>query len=315
MRAAIVINRIRMLASSLVILIGIVRGNDCRAAEETSDSVSLAVRSEGGWHVVDSQNFRCRCKLPESEARRLAESCEAWRNRLQKMWISNPDQRTDWNPKCDVVVHPNRLDYNQALNRAGDTSVGSTNMKFDQGRVVYSRIDVRADADDWSNAALPHELTHVVLGGRFGGHALPRWADEGIAMLSESAGKHRERMTNLRGIASRRQLLAMNDVVRMNRLPNPGQRDAFYGQSVALTSWLIQKSNPARFADFIEELQKQGIEDALRKHYQIEGIHGLQREWDQWVEKPEAMELVRLKLHEGLMPIIASIKIVDSAGP
>ena len=72
-------------------------------------------------------------------------------------------------------------------------------MNFDQGRTVLRRIDVRADASDWSNAALPHELTHVVLGERFGGHALPRWADEGIAMLSESREKHRERVANLRG--------------------------------------------------------------------------------------------------------------------
>jgi hypothetical protein len=188
-------------------------------------------------------------------------------------------------------------------------------MNFDHGRVVFCQIDVRADADDWSNAALPHELTHVVLGERFGGHALPRWADEGIAMLSESSEKHRERLTHLRGTMARRQLLSVDELVRMDRLPNAAQRDAFYGQSVALTSWLIQRSTPARFADFIEDSQNLGMSEALKRHYRIEGVAGLQREWDQWTRQPETVDLVRLKLHDGLMPIIASIKAVDSPNP
>ena len=70
-----------------------------------------------------------------------------------------------WSLKCDVHVHPHREAYNRALNRANDTSVGSTMMNFDEGRAVLRRIDVRTDASDWSNAALPHELTHVVQQG------------------------------------------------------------------------------------------------------------------------------------------------------
>ncbi len=277
------------------------------SAEEISTvSIPSSVQASGSWTVVETPNFRCRCQLPEGDARRLAESCETWRNRLRKMWITEADA-ANWQPKCEVCVHPDKSAYNRALNRPGDTSVGSTMMNFDQGRAVLRRIDLRADASDWSNAALPHELTHVVVGERFGGHALPRWADEGIAMLSESSEKHRERLTHLRDVLVKRQSLALGDLVRLERIPAPHQRDAFYGQSVALTSWLIRQSTPARFADFIEESQRQGMNVALKQHYRLDGLIALQREWDQWTRSPETIEFVSLPLHVGLTPIIAAV--------
>ena len=72
-------------------------------------------------------------------------------------------------------------------------------------------------------------------------------------MLSESSEKHRERLTNLQETLVRRPALSLADLVRAERMPQPHLRDAFYGQSVALTSLLIRKSTPAKFADFIEE--------------------------------------------------------------
>lgn len=263
-----------------------------------------AIRVANGWKVVETANFLCRCQLPDGDARRLAECCEAWRSRLRKTWISNSDA-ADWVPKCEVTVHPDRLAYNTALNRPGDVSVGSTMMNFDQGRTVLRRIDVRADASDWSNAALPHELTHVVLGERFGGHALPRWADEGIAMLSESPEKHRERLTNLREILNRRQSMRLEDLVATNRLPAAQMRNAFYGQSIALTSLLVRQSTPAQFADFIELSQREGFERALKSRFGIDGFSALNREWDRWTRTPESMDFVTLQLHDGLTPIVA----------
>jgi hypothetical protein len=179
-------------------------------------------------------------------------------------------------------------------------------MNFDQGRTVLRRIDVRADASDWSNAALPHELTHVVLGERFGGHALPRWADEGIAMLSESPEKHDERLANLRDLLSRQRSMPLAEMIQLNRIPAPHQRDAFYGQSVALTSWLVRRSSPAQFADFIEDSQKIGFGSALKRHYAIEDLVALQQQWDQHSRAPETIGLVSLQLQVGIAPILAS---------
>lgn len=264
----------------------------------------LPIRMSGVWKVVESPNFRCWSRLPDADVRQLAESCEVWRVRLRSTWITGAVAST-WVPKCDVFVHANQAAYNQALNRPGDTSVGSTMMNFDQGRTVMRRIDVRSDASDWSNAALPHELTHVVLGERFGGHALPRWADEGIAMLSESTEKHRERLTSLQEIVGGRPSLSMVELLKANRIPAPHLRDAFYSQSLAVSSLLIRRSTPATFADFVEETTTAGMETALRNHYQLDGIAGLQREWNEWIRRPESMKFVSLPIQTGATPNLA----------
>lgn len=256
---------------------------------------AVAVQVRGGWKFIESENFRCWSQLADDEARQLTVSCELWRSRLRTQWITEPDT-SNWLPKCDVVVHPNREQYTRALNRPGDSSVGSTRMKFDQGRTVYRRIDVRVDASDWSNAALPHELTHVVLGERLGGRALPRWADEGMAMLSESAEKHRERLSNLQMI------LAGNSKLTMQQLTSPAggtavhQRDAFYGQSLALSSMLIEKSSAAKFADFVDNAAAGDLEDALRRHYQLDGVAALQQEWQHWVRDPKQVKFAALPI-------------------
>lgn len=274
-------------------------------APSPTKSISLTIKTSGPWKIVESANFRCWSQLPETEARQLTESCEAWRSRLRTAWITNVD-RSDWTPKCEVYVHPNQAAYNQTLRRPGDPSVGTTAMNFDQGRTVYRRIDVRADASDWSNAALPHELTHVVLGERFGGHALPRWADEGIAMLSESADKHRERLENFQGVLVARATFQISDLVTTKGMPAPHRRDAFYGQSLALSSLLVRKSTPAKFADFIEDAIRVGSDQALRSHYSLNGLAALQQEWNDWVKRPESVSFASLPIQVGKVSSVAS---------
>lgn len=266
----------------------------------------LTIKTSGVWKIVESPNFRCWSQLAEPEAKQLAQSCELWRSRLRSAWITDAEQR-DWTPKCEVYVHTSQLAYNQTLRRPGDASVGTTSMNFDQGRTVYRRIDVRADASDWSNAALPHELTHVVLGERFGGHALPRWADEGIAMLSESSDKHRERLENLQTILVSKASLKIHDLVTTKGLPAPQFRNAFYGQSLALSSLLVRKGTPAKFADFVEESMRVGVDQALTTYYSVHGVAALQLEWNDWVRKPESVSFVSLPIQVGKASSVASL--------
>lgn len=266
----------------------------CCFADETP-RLSAVAQVRGVWKFIESENFRCWSQLTDDEVRQLTESCELWRTRLRTQWISDSDA-SRWLPKCDVVVHPNRDQYARTLNRPGDRSVGSTRMQFDQGRAVSRRIDVRADASDWSNAALPHELTHVVLGERFGGRALPRWADEGMAMLSESPEKHRERLADLRHVLVRRSKFTMHQLTRPELAVEPQLRDAFYGQSLALASLLINRSSAATFADFVEDASAGNLDAALRRHYDLDGVPHLQREWDRWVRRPADIRFAALPI-------------------
>lgn len=246
-------------------------------------SIPIQIHRNGVWTVAYSPNFRCCCQLSNTGCIQLMEQCEDWLQLLRQTWTEGEADKTVWNPKCELVLHPSQTAYNRALNRPGGTSVGSTQMTFDEGRCVFRRIDLRADAKDWQHGALPHELTHTVLAERFRGRPLPRWIDEGIAMLSESEGKRRERLLDLRRTLDRGRSMPIHQLLRIDRQPAPDLRDAFYGQSLGLTAWFVERSTPAEFATFVEELLTDGFEPALVRHYKLRGISELQLQWNEAV--------------------------------
>lgn len=126
-------------------------------------------------------------------------------------------------------------------------------------------------------------------------------------MLSESPEKHRERLASLQKILAGRSEFRMLELAKTERLPSSHLRDAFYGQSIALVSLLMQKSTPAKFVDFLATSDSAGIDQALREHYRIEGFVGLQQEWDQWVKTPENIAFVSLQLHRGRGAMLAAL--------
>lgn len=257
-------------------------------ATETSSSI-LTERHSQGWRVVETANFRCWSQLGSPEARELAEACEVWRKALRDAWLTDGLTEPSWTPRCDVIVYPTQHAYGAALGRPQDTSVGSTSLKFDGDRVTHRRIDLRADAVDWSNAALPHELTHVVLGDRFAGRPLPKWADEGMAMLAESSAKREFRRTHLAAMLSRHPGYQMSDLVRVDRLPPAEWRDAFYGQSAALVTLLVERKSSQVFAACVEDSLTLGLEASLRKHYDLAHLAALQAEWQQAARQPRSL--------------------------
>lgn len=278
-------------------------GNSLVLAEDSlvdavakKSSCPITVHTSHPWTLAESANFRCWSQLDQASARQLAETCEAWRDSLRATWLTVSEKEL-WIPKCEVVVHPDCMQYNHALGDSRqDLSVGSTRMTIDNGRIVMRRIDLRADVPDWAQAALPHELTHVVLRERFGARKLPRWADEGIAMLSESSEKQEERINQLRDSIRRQPLPTLQYLIRAQCSTDPNLRDTFYSQSLALSSYLISRSTPARFVEFIDESSEIGFDKALKKHYQVEGITALQREWNNWIKQPEGIRIIQMPI-------------------
>src|SRR5262245_34570708 len=134
------------------------------------------------WHAT-SPNFSVRNFHAAHDARKVAEYCERWRTRLQKYWIA--DEQDAWKIKCEVVVHAGIGTYLTAVGPGGRPTFGSSLIKFASDKEVARRlIDFRGD-DSNGLAAVPHEMTHIVLADLLGGRQPPRWADEGMAILAE----------------------------------------------------------------------------------------------------------------------------------
>lgn len=238
---------------------------------------ALKVYQSRGWLVQETPSFRVFCLPKLAEAKRLPEACEALRRQLSETWLGAGDSA--WSPRCDIVVHSGLAGYVRELGSESRNSSGCATIDIDRGKVIKRRIDLRADAEDWLTTALPHEMTHVALAARFSERQIPRWADEGIAILAEPAARQAIRRTAMQKALARTPRFAAAELLSLRDYPASDRRDAFYGQSASLVAYLIERDSPAKFLDFLQAGQRHGYDRALAEAYQIESAAELDARW------------------------------------
>ena len=121
---------------------------------------------------------------------------------------------------------------------------------------------------------------HVVLNDRFLDRPLPRWADEGVALLADPAAKQTAHERDLQTAISTGTRIRLAALVRMNEYPI-NQAAAFYAQSFSVARLLVDRANEATFLDFMDRAMKHGYDVALAKTYGIRSIDELERVWTQ----------------------------------
>jgi tetratricopeptide (TPR) repeat protein len=229
----------------------------------------------GNWSVSESDNFRIFHKEDREIAQKVAESAERTRREMGQKWFG---QDGEWKFRCDLYVHPTAADYSRNTGKPATWTAHST-INLEAGRVVLRRIDLRADDPDLLTASLPHEATHTVLAGHFGTHHAPRWADEGMALLSEPDAKHEAYRRKLAEARQNGLLMRVRDLITMEEYPEPSRAFAFYLQSVSLTDYLVkQPGGPQAFARFVNEALKSNYDEALQKTYGMDMLT-LEQRW------------------------------------
>jgi hypothetical protein len=230
-----------------------------------------------GWIVLESENFYICCRPSCKAAQTLPTACEALRAQLSETWFGTSTEK--WTPVCHIVVHETTASYAAALGAGSEQSSGCATIGIDSGKVVGRRIDLRGDAGDWLDSALPHELTHVLLAERFTNHRIPRWADEGMAILVEPQDKQRRRREALeRGLVARKGFSAA-ELTGLTDYPAADRRDAFYGESASLVAYLMERESPERLLDFLEMSAKRSPQAALQQVYGFADWQAVENSW------------------------------------
>jgi hypothetical protein len=231
------------------------------------------------WSVAETTNFRVLHRQSRDLAEQVARTAEATRLAMTRKWFG--EEPAPWNPRCDIVLHTNAQDYSRATG-VPPASPGHSTMHAEGERMLVRRIDLRCDESHMLDAVLPHETTHVVLAGRFGRHVVPRWADEGMAVLTEPRDRIERHLNNLPRHQRDRQLFPIGQLMRMPEYPNPHFIGPFYAQSVSLVEFLSTRpGGPQRFAQFLRDGLDNGYEAALRRHYGMQSFDELERRWQE----------------------------------
>ncbi|MCS6852580.1 MAG: hypothetical protein NZ700_15600 [Gemmataceae bacterium] len=245
---------------------------------EAAPPVQHADRGANGWAKAETANFRIFHNQPRDYAEQVARVAEQTRVAMFQKWFGQAGP--DWTPKCDIYLHATAQDYGKATG-APTASPGHSSIRSEAGRVVRRRIDLHVDDPNLLSAVLPHETTHVVLAGQFGEHPVPRWADEGMAVLTEPREKVERHLRNLHRCRQENQLFSLQQLMQLPDYPEPRAISAFYAQSVSLVDFLCQERSPQVFAQFLRDGLHTGYEAALRKHYGYRGFDELQQRWSQ----------------------------------
>ncbi|HYV36250.1 MAG TPA: hypothetical protein VE988_11135 [Gemmataceae bacterium] len=261
------------------ILGNMAKRRDAAPAQTARGSMKMAVkhlpRNTSGWLVAETANFRVFHNFTEDYAENVIQTAEQTRSQMSRKWFGKEGE--DWSPKCDIFLHASAADYSQRTGQNGASPGHSTiNMDGSSGRIVVRKIDLRCDNTSMLDAILPHETTHVVLAGQFGNKHVPRWADEGIAVLTEPNEKVQQHRKNLGKALQSRDLIPLSSLLQMDNYPAPEKISTFYAQSVALVDFLAKQKGPVVLTQFIREGLQGGYEPALRKHYGFQSISELQ---------------------------------------
>jgi hypothetical protein len=197
------------------------------------------------------------------------------------MWFAN-EPMEQWTPACEIYLYPTAHEYSQSTG-VGAQSPGHTKVVPDNGRIVSRSVCLRVDDPNMKHAVLPHEITHVVLAGRFGNHSLPRWADEGMAVLTEPRSKQDSHLVNLSQSRRNRRGFGCAQLLTMGDYPGGGQMLDFYAHSVGVCRLLVEKGGTEKLVQFLRQsLQSGNYEVALREVYGID-FASLEAEFNQFV--------------------------------
>jgi hypothetical protein len=260
-------------------------------SESSEKSIESAPRVSvcNGWLVAETSRFWVCCYNRDLPAARIAQDCEALQERLSEKWLAQKEPAS-WSAKCMVVLHPNRESYLAAVGAEAGSTCGSSEVERVNGSISKRRIDLRGDRSDYLTAALPHEMTHVVLADHFSGQSLPRWADEGMAILADTETKRGLHSRDLRAAFLQNKAFRITELMPLQEYPSAERWGVFYGQSMSVVDYLVRRGSPHRFVQFLDAAKAGGYDAALQDCYGIHGMRELDQLWMASVSEPLAAE-------------------------
>lgn len=248
------------------------------AAAAAAAPVGRAGAPTGDWQTWESTNFRV-IHQDEALARKVAAIAEDARGKQFQRW-SGQEAQAEWQPRCEIRLYPTSDAFAQATKQP-PTSPGFSTMSSAAGKIAGRQIHLRADDAKLLDVHLPHEITHVVIADFFPNKPLARWADEGIAVMSEPDSEQAGyfgKASQLMGGAGQPAFTAKRLMETEN--PNGAEWVEFYAKSASLTRFFLDRGTPVQFLRFLQAAQGQGWEKELRESYGIGSFEDLQSLWE-----------------------------------
>ena len=211
--------------------------------------------------TVTTANFRV--TAPSTRiARLVADVAERTRKDMALTWLRKELPRRP--EPCPIAV---------TVSHQG--SGGATSFDFTGGK-VFADMHVEGELDRLLADIVPHEVTHTVLADHFKS-PLPRWADEGVRLLSESGEEGSRHTQVVRDTLNEGSGLQLKGLFAARDFPRNVM--GFFAQSYSVTKFLVERKDCPTFVRFITDGMKDGWEPAAKTHYGFASVNELERAW------------------------------------
>jgi hypothetical protein len=207
-------------------------------------------------------NFLVEAPTPQI-AQQVGQYAEHYRREKALEWVGREMPR--WPEPCPLRVKV-------TMSGAG----GATSFAFDQGQVLGQQMNIEGSLDRILASVLPHEVTHTVFAHHFR-HPVPRWADEGGAVLSEDEVERNRHDQLVRQILNQGRAIPLRRLFSLKEYPSDVM--CLYAQGFSVANFLVSNSNRPTFLNFVGDGMQYGWDHAVQTYYRYRNVEEMEQAW------------------------------------
>jgi hypothetical protein len=217
--------------------------------------------SLGATFRTPNGNFLVEAPTPQI-AQQVGQWAEYYRKEKAIQWLGR--EMPPWLEPCPLHVKV-------TLGPAG----GATSFNFMQGQ-VWQTMQIEGALDRLVMSVLPHEVTHTVFADHFR-CPVPRWADEGGAVLSEDDVERSRHDQMVRHILNAGRAIPLRRLFSLHDYPN--EVGALYAEGYSVAAFLVAASNRPAFLRFVAQGMQGNWDAAVQAHYHYQNVEQLEEAW------------------------------------
>jgi hypothetical protein len=206
--------------------------------------------------------------VSESECAKIAAAAEQHRKDLAQLWLGK--ELDKWPKPCPVQA---KIDH------AGCAS--ATTFQFSK-EFSIGGMSLSGTREQIFASLLPHEVTHTVLADHFR-KPVPRWADEGAAIMAESPTEQTRHVQAMAGLLKEGRAMRLSHLFKLTEYPNDVM--TLYAQGYTVTRFLVERKDRATFLAFVKAGSKGNWDAAAHESYGFENVNELEYQWLEWMRK------------------------------
>ena len=220
-----------------------------------------AVLSLGGSYRTT--NFTVEAPTGEI-AEQIGTTAERCRKETALEWLGR--EMPPWTYPCAIRV------------KIVDTNPGgATTSAFRRGHVLQQNIELEGPLDRLLAGVLPHEVTHALMAQHFG-QPVPRWFDEGAAILAEDSESHlKQEAMACKFVSEPNRAISLHQLFQLSEYPQ--DLTIFFAEAFSVTRFLLERRDRRTLLNFVADGLHDGWDKALQSNYRIFNVEELEKAW------------------------------------